>query len=72
MKGRASAAGRPSIGVTYDGGDPALLERLLEVADYLEVAPDALTSRALTHQGRFEDALTRLGRDPETPSRSPR
>jgi uncharacterized protein (UPF0276 family) len=28
--------------VTYDGGDPALLERLVEVADYLEVAPDSI------------------------------
>jgi hypothetical protein len=28
--------------VTYEGGDPALLERLVEVADYLEVAPDSI------------------------------
>jgi uncharacterized protein (UPF0276 family) len=28
--------------VTYEGGDPVLLERLVEVADYLEVAPDSI------------------------------
>jgi uncharacterized protein len=38
----SSPAGGPLIGVTYDGGDPALLERLLEVADYLEVMPDSI------------------------------
>jgi hypothetical protein len=34
--------------------------------DVERLAP--LTSRALSHAGRFEDALTRLGRDPDTPS----
>ena len=34
--------------------------------DVERLAP--LTSRALTHAGRFEDALANLGRDPETPA----
>jgi uncharacterized protein (UPF0276 family) len=42
MQSKATAAARPVIGVTYEGGDPELLERLIEVADYLEVAPDAI------------------------------
>jgi uncharacterized protein len=38
----ASVARRPKVGATYEGGDPALLERLLEVVDYIEVTPDSL------------------------------
>ena len=34
--------------------------------DLERLAP--LTSRALTHEGRFESALTRLGRDADTPA----
>jgi uncharacterized protein len=48
-----SATRRPAIGATYDGGDPALLERLVEVADYIEVTPDAIAS------GSGEDARIR-------------
>lgn len=44
MQSKAASLGRPAIGVTYEGGDPALLERLVEVADYLEVAPDAIAT----------------------------
>ena len=44
MGSRAASAGCPAIGVTYEGGDPALLERLMEVADYLEVAPDFIAT----------------------------
>jgi uncharacterized protein (UPF0276 family) len=36
----------PAIGATYEGGDPTLLKRLVEVADYLEVAPDAIAGGA--------------------------
>lgn len=46
MQSKAGSVGRPAIGVTYEGGDPALLERLVEVADYLEVAPDSITTGA--------------------------
>jgi uncharacterized protein len=42
MESKAASIGCPAIGATYDGGDPALLERLVEVADYLEVAPDSI------------------------------
>ena len=44
MGSKAASAGCPAIGVTYEGGDPALLERLMEVADYLEVAPDFIAT----------------------------
>lgn len=44
MESGTATAGRPAIGTTYDGGDPALLERLIEVADYLEVAPDSIAA----------------------------
>jgi uncharacterized protein len=44
MESKAASVGRPAIGVTYEGGDPALLERLVEVADYLEVAPDSIAT----------------------------
>jgi hypothetical protein len=37
--------------------------------DLERLAP--LTSRALTHEGRFEGALTRLGRDADTPAAIP-
>jgi uncharacterized protein (UPF0276 family) len=33
---------RPALGATYEGGDPDLLLRLVEVADYLEVTPDSI------------------------------
>jgi uncharacterized protein len=46
MESKAASARRPAIGVTYEGGDPALLERLVEVADYLEVAPDSIAISA--------------------------
>jgi uncharacterized protein (UPF0276 family) len=45
-----STARRPAIGATYHGRDPALLERLIEVADYIEVTPDAIAT------GSGEDA----------------
>ncbi|HTA11950.1 MAG TPA: DUF692 family protein [Solirubrobacteraceae bacterium] len=38
----SSVARCPRVGATYEGGDPALLERLLEVVDYIEVTPDSL------------------------------
>jgi uncharacterized protein len=44
MGNKAASGGRPAIGVTYEGGDPALLERLVEVADYLEVTPDFIAA----------------------------
>jgi uncharacterized protein (UPF0276 family) len=42
----SSVTGRtpPPVGATYDGGDPALLERLVEVVDYLEMTPDAIAA----------------------------
>jgi uncharacterized protein (UPF0276 family) len=42
MESNAASVGRPAIGATYEGGDPALLQRLVEVADYLEVGPDSI------------------------------
>jgi uncharacterized protein len=44
MRSKAASAGCPAIGVTYEGGNPALLERLIEVADYLEVTPDFMAT----------------------------
>jgi uncharacterized protein len=44
MQSKTASVGRPAIGVTYEGGDPALLERLVEVADYLEVTPDLIAT----------------------------
>jgi uncharacterized protein len=32
----------PCLGATYEGGDTALLERLVAVVDYLEVTPDSI------------------------------
>jgi uncharacterized protein len=46
MQSKAVPLGRPAIGVTYEGGNPALLDRLVEVADYLEVAPDLIATGA--------------------------
>jgi uncharacterized protein (UPF0276 family) len=34
----------PRVGATYEGGDAILLERLVEVAGYLEVTPDSMTA----------------------------
>lgn len=42
----APSPGPPAIGVTYEGDDPELLERLVEVADYLEVTPDSIATGA--------------------------
>jgi uncharacterized protein len=53
MGSKAAPVGRPSVGVTYEGGDPALLERLVEVADYLEVTPDFIAT------GRRDDLRIR-------------
>jgi uncharacterized protein (UPF0276 family) len=36
------AFGKPRLGVTFDGGDGALLERLLPLVDVLEVTPDTV------------------------------
>jgi len=44
MQSKAVPVGQPAIGVTYEGGNPALLDRLVEVADYLEVAPDLIAT----------------------------
>ena len=43
MATAAALVGRPLVGATYEGGDPELLERLLDVVDYLEVTPDSIT-----------------------------
>lgn len=42
MRSSDVTAGRPPVGATYDGGDPALLARLVEVVDYIEVTPDSI------------------------------
>jgi len=39
IKGRTGGA----IGVTYEGGDPDLLERILPLADYIEVTLESVT-----------------------------
>jgi uncharacterized protein len=39
----SGAPGRPSIGFSYSGRDPALLERLLPHIDVVEINPDELT-----------------------------
>ncbi len=33
------------IGVTYEGGDPALLERMLPLVDYIEVTPETIAEQ---------------------------
>lgn len=38
----------PALGTTYGGGDAALLERLLPLVEYIEIAPDSL---AESHNG---------------------
>jgi hypothetical protein len=42
MTRAAAASAVPHLGATYEGGDAALLKRLVEVADYLEVTPDSI------------------------------
>lgn len=42
MSDTAAALARGAIGATYEGGDPTLLARLVEAADYLEVTPDTI------------------------------
>jgi uncharacterized protein (UPF0276 family) len=48
VESETALVGRPAIaiGATYEGGDPAFLERLVEVADYLEVTPDSIATGA--------------------------
>lgn len=51
--GRLNSTSRrasPGLGTTYEGGDPALIERVLPIVDYLEVTPDTLV--------RARDGLT--------------
>ena len=43
---RATPAAGPRIGLTYEGREPALLERSLPFVDYLEITPDSI---ALAH-----------------------
>ena len=33
------------IGVTYEGRDPALLERMLPLVDYIEVTPETIAEQ---------------------------
>jgi len=35
-------AGRVSLGFTYEGGEPELLERVVTLSDYLEITPDSI------------------------------
>ncbi len=37
-----SARSRVGVGTTYEGHDPALLERVLPLVDYLEITPDSI------------------------------
>jgi hypothetical protein len=70
VKGRPVPAGQdPYLDKVRDTHGLAMLQ-LITVwwrrFDLERLAP--LTSRALTHEGRFEDALSRLGRDADTPA----
>jgi uncharacterized protein (UPF0276 family) len=38
----ATAPGRLRLGFTYEGGEPALLERIVPIVDYLEITPDSI------------------------------
>lgn len=48
----AAFGGRPmpALATTYEGGDPALLERLVELVDLLEIAPDTIVG---SEQGQY-------------------
>ena len=56
----------PAIALTYDGGDPGYLERVLPLIDFLEVTPDGIAvahgDGAIIPQQTL-DTLETLGRD---------
>jgi hypothetical protein len=70
VKGRPVPAGKdPYLDMVRGTRGLAMLQMITvwwRRFDLERLAP--LTSRALTHEGRFEDALTRLGRDADTPA----
>jgi hypothetical protein len=70
VKGRPVPAGEdPYLDLIRDSRGLALLQMITtwwRRFDLERLAP--LTSRALTRAGRFESALTRLGRDADTPA----
>ena len=51
---------RVSIGVTYEGRDPALLERLLPLADYIEVTPETIAEIDGSHISLSKEVMTEL------------
>jgi hypothetical protein len=70
LKGRPAPAGEdPYLDLIRDSRGLAMLQMITawwRRFDVERLAP--LTSRALTHEGRFESALTQLGRDADTPA----
>jgi hypothetical protein len=70
LKGRPVPAGQDSyLDLVRDSRGLAMLQMITawwRRFDLERLAP--LTSRALTREGRFEGALTRLGRDADTPA----
>lgn len=50
----------PAIGATYEGGDLTLLERLVEVVDYLEVTPDSIALDTGNHLRLRPEVLDEL------------
>jgi uncharacterized protein (UPF0276 family) len=43
--GGVPAALAPRLGFTYEGGEPALLQRVAPLVDYLEITPDSIARR---------------------------
>jgi uncharacterized protein len=51
---------RVSIGVTYEGRDPALLERMLPLVDYIEVTPETIAEIDGSHVSLCKEVMTEL------------
>lgn len=49
-----------SIGATYEGRDPALLERLLPLVDYIEVTPETIAEIDGSHVSLSKEVMTEL------------
>jgi len=50
----------PALATTYEGGDPALLDRLIERARYIEVTPDTIARRTADGCALAPEALAEL------------
>ncbi len=51
---------RVSIGVTYEGRDPALLERMLPLVDYIEVTPETIAEIDGSHVSLSKEVMAEL------------